>query len=372
MIMTYESEHFESSVKHIPEIKNKQHYVFRAYLKKWYLDNDIVWVYDKETKKVFHNTAENILHKHQIYKIQKLNDDEKNFIELLMTSLHLTNADKSEMRDHINAYLLPFSNQTMVDALKRLNPIPKNHPMNEDMEKMFSDLDEMIKVQQINSEEDFYSEYEAEATVWFNRIVDGDVEFYYSNEPDMTETGNQLSAHHERDEFLNFVCIQYFRTMGMRKVLTDNIQNMILYTKQYLNNTTDKKPMNFNPNNVNPEHILPHMIWIMQAKCSARLSGRNADLQIVRNRTDLPFITSDQPVINIMAEVGGKAPDEFVLFYPMNPKTAIIINGGKGEKELEKKSEVNELNKLIWDHAHKFVVADRKEILNGMIDMYGI
>ena len=68
--------------------------------------------------------------------------------------------------------------------------------------------------------------------------------------------------------------------------------------------------------------------------------------------------------------MGDKAPDEFVLFYPMNPKTAIIINGGKGNKKLGKTSVVDNLNKLIWDHAHEYIVADREELLKGMIEMY--
>lgn len=352
------------------EIKNKQHYVFRAYLKNWYYKKDEVWAYSKSANKVFHTRAENILHQRQMYKIQNLNDDERKFFELVMTSFHLTNADKSEMRDHINAYLLPFSNQIIVDALKRINPIPKDHPLNDEMEEQFYKLEKMIKEQQVNTEEDFYSDYEAEAVGWFNRIIAGDTGFYYSDDPEYSENGIQLPTHFVRDEFLNFVCIQYFRTMGMRKVLKDNIQHMIGYTMQYLNNTKDKNTVNFDPENINPDHVLPHMVWIIQAKCSAALSGRNADLQIVRNETRLPFITSDQPVINMKAKVGDKAPDEFVLFYPMNPKTAIIINGGKSEKTLEKSTEVDRFNRLIWDHAHEYIVADREELLNGMIEMY--
>ncbi len=352
-------------------IKNKQHYVFQAYLKKWYREKDEVWVYSKSSKKVFHTKAENILHQRQMYKIQNLNNDEKKFFNLLMTSLHLNNVDQSEMRDHINTYLLPFSNQTIVNALKRINPIPKEHPLSKDFAQKIAVLDKLINAQIVNTEEDFYSDYEAEATGWFNKIIDGDLGFYYSDIPNYSENGISLPAHYERDEFLNFVCIQYFRTMGMRNVINDNIQKMIHHIKQYLNNTTDTEFVNFDPDNVNPQHILPHMIWIIQAKCSAVLSGNNANLQIIRNETKLPFITSDQPVINTKAEVQGKAPDEFVLFYPMNPQTAIIINACKGDKKLEKKSEVDSLNKQIWDHAHEYVVADREEILNGMIDMYG-
>ena len=49
----------------------------------------------------------------------------------------------------------------------------------------------------------------------------------------------------------------------------------------------------------------------------------------------------------------------------------MIINGGKGEKILDKKSQVDEFNKFIWDHSFEYIVVDRKEVLEGMIDMYG-
>ena len=88
------------------------------------------------------------------------------------------------------------------------------------------------------------------------------------------------------------------------------------------------------------------------------------------SETDLPFITSDQPVINIKAEVGEKVPEELVLYYPLSPKVAVIINGGKGEKRIEKKHEIDKYNKMIFDHSFEYVIADRKEVLEGMIDMY--
>ena len=345
------------------ELKNKQHYVFQAYLKNWYNDKKQVCVFKKSERKIFNTTTVNILHEHQMYKIQELNNDEKEFLELLMTVMHLNNADKSEMREHIKAYLLPYANQDIVEALKTINPIPDGHPLNIEIQQEFKKLDGLIKEQMVNSEEDFLSDYETDGKKWIDMLIAGDMGFYYSE--NQTVSGIELPS--ERADFLNFICIQYFRTAGMRRQITDNIQNMVSLSKEYRNKNDGEAEIKFNPANVDPEHILPHFVWIIQTKCSAGLA--KADIQIIRNKTSLPFITSDQPVINMKAEVGKKAPNEFVLWYPLSPEVGVIINGSKGEKSIDKKSEIDRLNNMIWQHSFEYIVGNNEELLRGMSDM---
>ena len=256
-----------------------------------------------------------------------MNDDEKKFFEFVMMVMKLTNADKSEMREHINIYLLPFSNQQIVDALKKVNPIPEDHPLNDELQKDFENLDEMIRKQIVNTEEDFYGEYEGDAIQWVNSIIEGNTEFYYKgfSESVKTEGGIELLVHYERDEFLNFLCIQYFRTVGMRNLILKSIQKMVELVKDYKakGGSTDglgEVDLSFDENNIRPMSILPHFIWIIQTKCSAWLGGESAELKIIRNETGLPFITSDQPVINMKAEVVGKVPKEFVLLLSDKPQ----------------------------------------------------
>lgn len=300
-----------------------------------------------------------------MYKIQEFNKDEKEFFELVMNVLRLTNADKSEMRDHITAYIQPYTNQKVLNFLKALNPIPREHQLNEEIKQDFKYLDELIKEQKVNTEEDFYSDYEGDGKIWIDKLMAGNTAFYYDS-PSRTEAGIEIQ-NFEKHEFLNFVCIQYFRTDGMRKIIAENIQDMLKLIIDHMDTIEGKRHVNFNPNNVNPEHILPHFIWIMQAKCSAGLT--KAELQIVRNKTGLPFITSDQPVINMKAKVGKEAPAEFVLWYPLSPENGVIINGERGEKELDNKINVDTLNRMVWDHSFEYVVGNKEELLEGMADM---
>ena len=346
-------------------IKNKQHYVFQAYLKRWCGDNRL-WCYKKSEHRSFSSSTDDVLNKRQMYKIQELNDDERKFIEFVMTVFRLTYADKSEMRNHIKVYLQPFTNEKVVDVLKSINSIHQNHPMYEESKKELDRLYELIREQKVNTEEDFYSSYEGEGEQWIDKLIAGDTSFYYESS-NKTEAGIEL-INYERIDFQNFVTIQYFRTVGMRKRLAENIQNMLKTLNEHKDTPEGKKYVNFNTDNVNPEHILPHFIWVVQTKCSARLT--KADIQIVRNKTKLPFITADQPVINMKAEVNkDETPTELVLWYPLSPEVGVKINGGQGEKILENKMDVDSLNYMIWNHSFEYVVGNKKELLDGMNDM---
>ena len=342
------------------DIKNKQHYVFQAYLNKWCNEKNQVYVLKKNEKKLFCTTTNNILHLRQMYKIQELNNDEKNFIEILMTVLHFNNADKHEMRKHIGEYLTPYNNQKIVEALKKWNPIPEGHPFYEDINKEFEKLDELINIQVVNTEEDFLSEYEGDGMTWINKIIAGDTNFYY---PENTK----IKILFQKEDFLNFICVQYFRTLGMRNQIINNIKEMLNIYLEYDDSLLNKSLVKYNFNNIQPKNILPHFIWMVQAKCSAGLS--NANIMIVRNRTDLPFITSDQPVMNMKTKVNGEETKEFVLWYPLSPEVGIIINDERGERNLYNKLDVDKFNCIVWKHSFEYIISNKEELLRGMLDM---
>lgn len=349
------------------KIKNKQHYVFQEYLRNWSDNKEKIWVCNIKEKRTFYASTSDVLNKRRMYKIQDMNEDEKAFFEIIMTALKLNNLDKSEMRNHVDAYLLPYKYQEFVEALKKVNPIPETHPLSGEIKKGFEDLESIIKEQKANTEEDFYSDYEGDGCKWINSIINGDTSFYYggNSRNAQTENGIYLPIYQQREEFLNFLCIQYFRTNGMRNSIEKNIVDMIDITRE-----VDRH--NFNIDNIRPESILPHMIWLIQAKCSAALSGQGANLQVIRNDTSLPFITGDQPIINMKKKGGDVAPKEFVLYYPLSPKVAIIVNGSDSHKEkrLDKKIEVDELNCMILEHSYEYIVSNIQDVLDGIIDFH--
>ncbi len=334
------------------EKKKKQHYVFQAYLKKWCDKNGELYYYRKSLDRFYKRGPSAIMYGQQMYRIQELNEDEKKFFEFFMTMMHLSDDDRREMRGHINTYLTPFNNERAVDLLQKTFSERGSSQMNNELKQHIDELYDLIDIQMINTEEDFYGEYETESKTWITELISGNTSFYYS----------------DRSEFIEFICIQYFRTYGMRGLIAGNIRSIL---KEYIKDRDEfssQEIIEFEPDNVDPEHILPHAVWLIQAKCSDGLAS--SDIQIVRNRTGLPFITTDQPVINMKAEVNGKAPDEFVLWYPISPSVGVIINSrSKEERILEKRLDVDKLNRMMWEHSFEYVVSDKEEVLKGMIEL---
>jgi len=46
---------------------------------------------------------------------------------------------------------------------------------------------------------------------------------------------------------------------------------------------------------------------------------------LLDNDTDTPFITADQPIINLEATHTGKPPDRLEFFYPLSPRRAMLL-----------------------------------------------
>jgi hypothetical protein len=57
------------------------------------------------------------------------------------------------------------------------------------------------------------------------------------------------------------------------------------------------------------------------------LERKQRPLILLKNDTDVPFITGDQPTVNLL---GGaptdRSPDHLALYYPISPKLALLLD----------------------------------------------
>ena len=53
----------------------------------------------------------------------------------------------------------------------------------------------------------------------------------------------------------------------------------------------------------------------------------SAKMSLLKKESDIPFITGDQPVINIKSDYDNTLAKEFRLYYPISPKFALLIDG---------------------------------------------
>lgn len=87
---------------------------------------------------------------------------------------------------------------------------------------------------------------------------------------------------------------------------------------------------------------------------------------LLKNETDIPFITGDQPVINIKSDYNCVPAKEIRLYYPISPKLALLFD----EKELFENSisveDVLFYNKKIKQASEALVIGNKKDAVENI------
>ena len=145
-----------------------------------------------------------------------------------------------------------------------------------------------------------------------------------------------------------YISFQYLRTKNMQEIIKPTINKY-----PYLSN----KFLNFFP-----------FIYAPQIADSLTYE-KNIKFIFFDNKTDIDFITTDQPIINakkhIVNEAGVVAQLDY--YYPITPKIAIIIHYQEQEEKrkyiLIEKKQVNYYNNLMISNAKEFVFSTTEEQL---------
>jgi len=346
-------------------IKNKQHYVFQAYLKNWYNEDNKLWVYNKRRKKIFSSGTNNILNIRRFYQLRNMNEDERKFLDLLMIWLNVNETTKAEMQRHIELYLIPYKFKRLAAMFKRLKLVPDNHPLNQELQLNYENLDKIIEEGIVNTGEDVYSDFETSGMECIRSIIDDDLQFYYPSIDNCKDVALQNGKmYKKREDFIVFLFIQYFRTVRMRKVCQKYIHDMIDVIR---NNEIKykKRIVNFSLENIDEKNLVPHLSLLFLSLCTDTFIHSCAHLTVIKNLSKETFFTSDQPVINLKSKDDGSVPDEFVLYYPLSPKIAIQVNDNNSNNEIVIKDEnvVHKYNDKLIKEANEYVVSCNKEQL---------
>jgi hypothetical protein len=94
---------------------------------------------------------------------------------------------------------------------------------------------------------------------------------------------------------------------------------------------------------------------------------------LLENATDIPFVTADQPVINIASNPNEtKMPDKFELYYPLSPTKAMMLVDPSGER-LPRDSTVTAMsvhvyNLLMGAHSHRQIFGSSQHVLGSVRD----
>ena len=255
--------------------KRKQHYVWRKYLKAWAC-SDLIWCCREG--KIFRSNLVNIGQVRDFYRLKELSSEDIASIERLAID-----PTKSHLRGLARGWLDSLGG---VFKIKRMIG-----EMGIDVPGIDVTIEEIIN----NAEEELHAGIESRAAGYIDSILDGDIGFY------QTEQG--------RIDFTYYLCVQYFRT---RK-----IQESILA----------RFSANKSVNMDNIWYVLRHIYaansaWVLFAETD------RFRMHLIRNLSDVPLITGDQPVVNTYAvdRLGVEPVKDLELYYPVSPALAVLIS----------------------------------------------
>jgi hypothetical protein len=339
------------------EKKRRQHYVFQAYLTSW-ATNQQVWCC--RDGNIFKSNTINIAQERDFYRIKPLNDYELKFFLLFHKKSHPD--VRKAMLDHINTYLSPLEWQKHIEQLEALSQLMPNKSKDQsfEIEKIIVDLKNKVDVSINNLMEDYLSDIEGESMKWIASLKESDCTFYYSSNDEKAKTQGYYDD--DRFNFLYFVSIQYFRTKALKERWITNFKPALSHPQ-------------WNSLGIPKEHICLEnlhslFMWEFQNACAYGLRKKNAHLTILTNKTSIPFITSDQPVINLRADYQDLSNEttELVFYYPITPNIAITINDENTEDRANLSlQEVEYYNKAIVKSSHQNIFASNVEVINRYI-----
>lgn len=98
------------------------------------------------------------------------------------------------------------------------------------------------------------------------------------------------------------------------------------------------------------------------------MNRRNFQILVLDNDTQVPFVTSDQPIINIRADAGSfNPPEKIELYYPLSPTQAMLYLENStptaGINQSVSIDEAHRYNMMMLDHCAFRVFSNSEEYL---------
>lgn len=249
-----------------------QHYVPRFYLRAW---ADKEKIYCLQGNEILHPNIKGVGAENYFYRLQELSPEDVNFLRegIIKDSPEGLKASHEQL---VNAFIVPYLAKRRLEALG----LAKSEAMAE-IDRMIIDLNDKLHT---NIEEDFQPHLAA--------MISGDLSF--------------LEDSSEAAMFYRGLAAQYARTNHIKKTrLIMEPERRALYLRI-----------------ANP---LIHILAINVGR-SLYADRKRHTIMLLDNTTNVPFITADQPVINIATGPRDTTPPErFELYYPLSPTKALLL-----------------------------------------------
>lgn len=260
------------------EKKTKHHYVWAYYLREWSVDDKNIHYITKNGKIAFDSIRGLGLEK-DFYKMGLLREEDREIITLITKD-----CNEVLKKLHWNFAEMVFKSQQI---FMELSPTAQ--------EKFGIDLNDIMMS---NLFENYLSEQESYAIGMLNRLKTGD-----------TLILSEDTGYYELCHFL-----------GHQLARTNKMKKLIILALRATNG---------------PRHLIDKLDdfygrnwWFMCSFLATNLSydmslNKNREVFIIENKSNIEFITSDQPIININPQ--GHKAESVDYYYPLSPRRALLI-----------------------------------------------
>jgi hypothetical protein len=268
--------------------KKRHHYVWRSYLRNWSVNDCIKTYFIKSETWASPNLMRVGLQKH-FHRIKRFTNKEYEFCKSLFNLLPITKSSSS---------------MELLEMFSGINN-PDIQTIDKNKRKEYRDF---VDVGEHNLLEEYFTLIENRGIPYLDLIEACNIDF--------------LNEFERRSDFLYFLVVQYFRTKNMRDRLKSLMSNLVENIDEDID--LDKICILFS-------------LQLADQVATAMAVDNDFKFFFLINKSTTTFITTDQPVINVMAKPNtvNELPKELELLYPLGPNKALIVKKSKGNSNIE-------------------------------------
>jgi hypothetical protein len=293
--------------------KRRHHHVWQRYLKAW-TTNGVIWC--RQSDRIFPTGTRTIAVERDFYKLHRLSTEDIALIKMLFNKGHPLVVQLN--RELLNLLTAPF------DLADQMAP-SKERAL---MERLLDDYASNVL-------EDYHARVEASFIPSLESALNGDASFY--------DDDRCIS-------FLSYLCTQYMRTKGIKERSR---------ARCTADGSADLSRV---------WNIMIHM-FATNIGVDLFLNRKRRKLVLVHNQTDVPFVTGDQPAINLKAN-GVGAPENLAIYYPISPQLALVLGDADEASEFPAEgltpAQASMLNQKVFKASYKQVFAQTEESLRAV------
>lgn len=259
------------------EMTANQHYVWQYYLRSWGIPEQI-WCKRMDVTEPFPTATRNVGSQRFFYELEELAPEDLAYVEQIISK-----SSDERLRELNRGWVRNF--QSTFVLRRHLEDRNLSTDLRQKLETELRNIEKMLI-------ETYHGRMEDRAVPLLDALRCSDALFH--------------NDEHQCADFIQYICLQYFRTAKIRNAVA-----------------AIRHPFRFNM-----KRTWPIEAFIYATNIGASLFRQRHAYRVVflQNAADIPFITGDQPVINLR-DVADEALD---FYYPLTPRLAMIYTADRG------------------------------------------